>query len=213
MNKKIQLIILVILSFCLILFFWLYINNNSKKDSNNLEFDNSLKILKNIFSEKINSYQEEEKEEEKKEIKKRIAQNVINSLLSENNFIEYQNETWGIKFNYDQKMNRVQFNDKNEQKNKILLNYKNGGIIIEKVISEKKFSDWLNENFDLQKLEKKNNNDNIFWYQDLKNYDFPSREYYTQIEKTIYTISASSTKEDFIDWEEMEKTILSIQKY
>ncbi len=207
MNRKITIFLFVTLFMGSVIFLWFYFQKKYPPISDDSNFQKSIQELKEIFQDiKINLEPETSPLNSDQNIKEKITKKLLDSL-SEKKFIEYQNEIWKIKFKYEQNMN------KEEKEQSISLSNEEFEILIEKISSEKNFNSWLSENFDLQKLEKISNLENNFWYQDLISENINYREYYTQIENTIYLIKINPFSDNFSDWSRIEKIVLSLQKY
>jgi len=210
MNKKTQLIFFVILFFVIIIFLWFLLGFN--KNRFNFGFGNDFDGVKNIITknlgqlnvkdeiaEKMESLKTEAINElQKKEDAKKMAIEKIvdklNSATSSIQFISYEHEAWKIQFDYDSQMKK----EYDSQKQEIFLYYENNKDINIRINKQKltnqTFNSWLNKNFDLQKLNKEENNNLIFWYQDLDDEKLYIREYYLNIEKDIYTLRAQNPK-------------------
>jgi len=218
MNKKLQLKIIVVLCIIIVIFVYFYVSKGFSfnisedfidlRDSVGINADEilDLTIIKDI-QEKIGDIKEEANNTQDN-IESKIAEKVLNKL-DRQNYIIYEHEPWGIKFTYDNLM----LKELDQSQEKIKLYYENIEeleAVIEKYSLEGGFNDWLNNNYDLQNLNKYEYNDLTFWMQDLSDEKNKLEEYYFNQGEDIFIISLSSPSINTGDyWDSLENIIKS----
>lgn len=203
MSKKLQLKSLVVLSLLVIIVIYLYVNRGFS-----FNFDESFKSLKDsvetnmselldpeIIEDLQNNFSnlKEKITDNQKNVEFQITEKVLDRL-SPSNYVVYEYEPWGIKFNYDSLMTK-EIDQDNET---FLLSYDNIQdvyLTIKKISLEENFNDWLNNNYDLQTLNKYENNGLVFWTQDLSDDENKIEEYYLNRGEDLFIFSLNCSKE------------------
>lgn len=193
MRSKLYLKILVIVFVVIILIIWLHLNSDMFSGiSLGPDFENLKDKLSSDVGElgRIGLIEDiknviKSKKEEPANIDEEIVEKMLDKLPAEQNFIEYDYQPWQIKFNYDESM------VKEIKDNQIILTYQDNpgiSVIIQREdLGTNEFNDWLNDNFDLQKLDKTIQNDLIYWLDDLSTEELNEKNYYLNSENYIYS--------------------------
>ena len=218
MSKKLQLKTLVVLGIIIVIIVYLYINKGfsfgvgndfqNLKDSIEINVDGSLNsaIIKDL-QERFNDIKEQVKNNQEN-VKSKITERVLDQLTPQDNII-YEYEPWGIKFTYDSLMIKEVDQD-NEKISLFYENIQNIDVVIEKYNLEGTFNDWLNNNYDLQILDKQEYNELVFWKRDISNDEDKVEEYYLNLEDNVFIISLQLSKEqEEIYWESLENIVKS----
>lgn len=217
MNKKLQLKIMVFLCTAIVIFVYFYVSKgfffNFKNDFENLKDSieittedlPSLDLIKGA-QERFDFVKKEIEENKEGIIESKISEKVIEKLSHQDDIV-YEYEPWGIKLTYDSLM------IKEFDQEKILFSYENVqnvNLTIERIVLENNFNDWLNDNHDLQNLNKRNYNNLVFWVQDLSDDKNKIEEYYFNWGEDlfIFNLKASKEKEDAY-WSALENIIKS----
>ena len=218
MNKKLQLKIMVFLCIIIVIFVYFYIGKGfsfnvaedfgDMKDS--IETDAEGLFDSNIINDLRDRFNnlKEEISDGQDDVKSEITEKVLNQLNDQNNII-YGYEPWGIEFSYDNSM----IKEIDQDQEKILLYYEdieNLKVVIERYNLEGSFNDWLNNNYDLQSLDKIEYNNLIFWKQNLSDDKNRIAEYYVNVAENIFIInltSANITSENY--WDSLENIVKS----
>jgi len=184
---------LVIILVILILIIWGYLNRDMFTD---FTWGEDLTELTDKIGEDVDELGEtglierikdiiKSKKEEPVNVDEEIIEKILDKLPVEQNFIEYDYQPWQIKFNYDLAMN------KEIKDNQIFLTAQDNPevrvIIQREALRAKEFNDWLNDNFDLQQLDKVIENDLIYWLNDLSTEELNEKNYYLNSENYIYS--------------------------
>jgi hypothetical protein len=217
MNKKLQLKFLVFVCIIIVVIVYLYFNQNFSfgfsedfkglRDSVGLEIKELSKAdivenLKNNFKDLKDQMNEDEVDLESK-----ITDNVLSKLSQRENII-YEYEPWGIKFSYDSLMSK----DIDRDNEKILLFYEEVQTLkasIGRYVLEETFDDWLNNNYNLQKLDKLEYNGLIFWMQDLSKEENKLKEYYVNLDDNVFIIVLESSQDQEEYWKSLETIVKS----
>ncbi len=219
MSKKLQLKIIVFLCMVIVIFVYFYVSKgfsfNVKEDLEGLkesigintdDLSNS-DLIKDI-QEKFNSVKNEIEENQEENVESKISEKVLEKLSHQDNIV-YEYEPWGVKFTYDSLMIK-EIDPENE---KILFSYENAldvNLTIERLILEGNFNDWLNDNYDLQNLNKHNYNGLVFWMQDLNDDNNKIQEYYLSWGDNLFIFNLkSSNKNKDTYWDSLENIIKS----
>lgn len=231
MHSKSQLKILVILCLIVIACAWFYINRSSPLISGfrlGSEFEDFKDIIKSGVKELSDStaiknisssfssikQQIQDREQDQEIITKEIVGKILSKLPKKRDTVIYNYEPWGIEFSYDILMVK----EVDEVENDILLYYEDlpdiKVLISNQKLKEQTFNDWLNNHYDLQKLNKKGYNDLIFWMQDISSDDFKEEEYYLNIDDSVYTFSLSCPVEEVDNyWISLDFIVKSFKTY
>jgi len=193
MRSKFYLKFLVIILVILILIIWGYLNRDMFTD---FTWGEDLTELTDKIGEDVDELGEtglierikdiiKSKKEEPVNVDEEIIEKILDKLPVEQNFIEYDYQPWQIKFNYDLAMN------KEIKDNQIFLTAQDNPevrvIIQREALRAKEFNDRLNDNFDLQQLDKVIENDLIYWLNDLSTEELNEKNYYLNSENYIYS--------------------------
>lgn len=193
MRSKFYLKFLVIILVVSILIIWGYLNRNMFAD---FTWGEDLTELKDKIGDDVNELGEtglidrikniiKSRKEEPVDVNGEVIEKILNKLPAEQNFIEYDYQPWQIKFNYDEAM------AKEIKDNQIILTYQDSpwiSVIIQReYLGTNEFNDWLNDNFDLQKLDKIEQGDLIYWLNDLSTNELNEKNYYLNSENYIYS--------------------------
>jgi hypothetical protein len=219
MSKKLQLKIMVFLCMIIVIFVYFYISKDfsfrvmedlgNLRDSVEVDIDDlsGSEFIENV-KEKFDYVKEEIEKSEEGTIESTISEKVLEKL-SHQDTIVYEHEPWSIKFSYDSLMTK-EIDQDNE---KILLSYddvQDVYLTIRKIILEEDFNDWLNNNYDLQSLNKYEHNDSVFWLQDFSDDENRIEEYYFSRGEKVFIFSLNSPKEkEDIYWSILESIIKS----
>lgn len=188
---------------------WLGIKNYFGEDLNGFSNSAAIKSIKNNF----NIIKDEIEERDSMEgiiDEKKITEKVLEKISQVKNIV-YEYEPWDIKFDYPENMSK-QVELTEEKINLYYEDIQDLGVVIQKEELDSSFNDWLNNNHNLQKLDKKEYNDLIFWIQDLSNEEYLRKEYYTNIGEEVFTIVLESTREKEEYWNYLEDIIKSFKK-
>ena len=219
MNKKLQLRIMVFLSMIIVVFTYLYISRGFSfgisRDIQSL--GDSVGLSMNQLSESgvveglqegLKSLKERLKNEQNDEFESKITEKVLNQI-SQKKDVVYEHEPWGIGFIYDSLMIK-NFNQKDSRITLFYEEIPEVKVLIERNNLEGTFNDWLNNNYDLQNLDKNEYNNLIFWKNDLSNNENRIEEYYLNLGNNIFIINLQLPKErEEIYWESLENVIKS----
>ena len=219
MSKKLQLKIIVFLCMIIVIFVYFYVSKGfsfgvmedlgNLRDSVEVDIDSfsGSELIENV-KEKFNSAKEEIERREEGIIELTISEKVLKKL-SHQDTVVYEHEPWSIKFSYDSLMIK-EIDQDNEE---ILLSYddvQDVYLTIRKIFLEEDFNDWLNNNYDLQSLNKYEHNDLVFWTQDLSDDESRIEEYYFSRGENVFIFSLNSLKEnEDIYWSILESIIKS----
>jgi hypothetical protein len=218
MNRKTQLKIIVFLCMIIVVFVYFYINKSftfginkdfqDLRDSVEIKMDGAtnLNLLADI-REKFSDIKEQ-MEGNQEDLKSQITEKVLDKLSDQNNII-YEYEPWGIKFSYDSLM----IKEIDQSQEKILFFYEDfqdTDLVIERHGLEGTFNDWLNDNYNLQDLDKYEYNDLIFWMQDLSSGEEQTVKYYVNRGKDIFIISLNLLNENKeTHWDSLQSIVKS----
>ncbi len=193
MRSKLYLKFLVIILVILILIIWGYLNRDMFTD---FTWGEDLTELKDKIGDDVDELGEtglidrikgiiKSKKEEPVNVDEEVIEKILDKFPAEQNFIEYDYQPWQIKFNYDLAMN------KEIKDNQIFLTAQDNpeiSVIIQReALGAEEFNDWLNDNFDLQQLDKVTKNDLIYWLNDLSTEELNEKNYYLNSENYIYS--------------------------
>ncbi len=218
MSKKLQLKFFVLSSTLIVLIVYLYINRgfsfSINDDVQNFKGAVDVNKIKLVSPEIISKLREEittikeQSQNDKEDINSQITKRVLSKLASIN-YVTYEYEPWGIKFSYDPKMTK----EINQDQQSIVLHYdqiKNVGVVITRHNLNGSFNDWLNNNYDLQNLDKENYNNLTFWAQNFNQKDNVVKEYYLHYNNNVFVIRLNSSLENKNNyWDVLQETIKS----
>ena len=218
MSKKLQLKFLVGVAILIVILVYLYINKNFSlgfdKEFENLKDSVGVEVDQLSQSSAIQNLQDgweslkDKLKEDQPSLESKIADNVLEKLSSPVNII-YKHEPWRIQFNYDYLMSK----DFNQDQEEIVLFYEevpNLKVSLGRHVLEGNFNDWLNNNYNLQDLDKQEYNGLIFWRQDLSNTEKRKEEYYFNLNKYIFIIVLELNRDQEGEyWQSLENIIKS----
>jgi len=188
---------------------WQNLKSNFKNDGGELFDSEAIESLKSSFNALKGKINDQEAENNVIDADL-ITQKVLEKISQIKNIV-YEYEPWNIKFDYPENMSKQI--DLTEQK--INLYYKdvqNLGVVIKRRVLESSFNDWLNHNYDLQKLEKQEYNNLIFWVQDLSDAEYLKKEYYVNSGKEVFTIIIESARDQEQHWDYLENIVKSFKQ-
>lgn len=200
MERKIQLMIFVSFTFLVLVVCWFFVSfrqrsfdfslgspiSDLKIDLKN-NFDNFYPNGFDVKSQLKNALNKRVFEDQKVEnIKKDLVGGVLSEISSSTpSFVFYNHEPWKVSFEYNSKLDKKWNSD--IQEINLSSGVKDSFISIKKqALKEKTFNTWLSKNYDLQKLDKKTNNNLVFWGRDISNKNQKIKEDYLNIGKDLY---------------------------
>ena len=219
MGKKLQLKVIVFLCMIIVIFVYFYVSKGfsfkvmedlgSLRDSVEVDVDgfSGSDFIENV-KERFNSAKEEIEKREEGVVVSTISKRVLEKLSHQDTVI-YEYKPWNIRFSYDSLM--IKEIDQNNEKISLFYDDIQGvSLIISKKNLEENFNDWLNNNYDLQSLDKYEHNDLVFWVQDFSDDESRIEEYYFSRGENVFIFSLSSLKEnENIYWSILENIIKS----
>ena len=225
MSAKLQLKIFVLIYVIFVVIVWIYVDKQNSDEEGFLfgkDFNNLKRIIKDGINSIPNSLSKQDVDdvdlieseidvEKSNSVEGRITEKFLNKL-SKKETILYEYEPWRIRFDYDINMNK----DLNDEE--ILLYYEDiPGInvrITKEVLENKSFNDWLNNNYDLQELNKASYGDLIFWSIDISNDDVKKEDYFLNIDDIIYSFHLNCDNDNIENyWDSLLFIIKSFNIY
>jgi hypothetical protein len=219
MSKKLQLKVIVFLCMMIVIFVYFYVSRDFSfnvkddlgglKDSIGINADDlsNSNFIKEV-QKRFNSVKNKIEDGQEEVLESKISEKVLEKLSYQDNVV-YEYEPWGIKLTYDSLMIK-EVNQNNEEISFSYENVQDVNLIIKKIILENNFNDWLNDNYDLQNLNKFNYNNLVFWMQDLSDDENKIEEYYFNWGEDlfIFKLKVSNDKKDTY-WNSLENIIKS----